>query len=162
MSVELSTKWGYDHGTWTVMRHIFPNADVPLVQLSIDAHLPAPIHYSIGQRLAALREEGYLIIGSGNLVHNLPRYVRDQLDMPPFEWTRTFDARVRELVLAGDHKPLTEYHKLGPEAALAVPTPDHYLPLLYVLGANHKADKVTFPVEGFDGGSMSMLAVKLG
>jgi 4,5-DOPA dioxygenase extradiol len=160
--VALSTDWGFDHGTWTVLRHVFPNADVPVVQLSIDAHLPAAMHFQIGQRLAELREEGVLLIGSGNVVHNLREYVRNQPDMPPFDWNKAFDLRVRQLLHAGDYQPLIAYEKLGIEARRAVPTPDHYLPLLYVLGSSVKADHLSFPTGGFDGGSMSMMSVRLG
>jgi len=159
--VELSTRWGFDHGTWTVLRHVFPQADVPIVQLSIDAHLPAPFHYDLGQRLAPLREENVMIIGSGNIVHNLMQYHRNQPDFGPFDWAKRFDSRVRSLLMEGDHKMLANYASLGPDALLAVPTPDHYLPLLYVLGAHAKQDKVDFPIGGIDGGSMSMLTVKL-
>jgi 4,5-DOPA dioxygenase extradiol len=160
--VELSSKWGFDHGTWTVMRHVFPEADVPIVQLSIDAHLPSQFHYQLGQRLAPLREEGVMIIGSGNVVHNLARYVRNQPLFQPFDWAKRFESRVKSLLVEGEHKPLAEYSTLGPDVLLAVPTPDHYLPLLYVLGAHAKQDKIEMPISGIDGGSMSMLTVKLG
>ena len=159
--VDLSTKWGFDHGTWTVMRHVFPLADVPIVQLSIDAHLAPQFHYQIGQRLAPLREEGIMIVGSGNVVHNQAQFVRNQPTLEAYDWARIFDARLRDLLMAGDHKSLAAYESLGAESKLAIPTPDHYLPLLYVLGASHKQDKVRFPIRGIDGGSMSMLTVKL-
>ena len=101
-----------------------------------------------------------MVIGSGNIVHNLARYVRSPL-FQPFDWAKRFESRVKSLVVEGDHKPLAEYSSLGPDALLAVPTPDHYLPLLYVLGAQTKQDKIEMPISGIDGGSMSMLTVKL-
>lgn len=161
VKVDLSENWGYDHGTWTVLRHVYPRADVPVVQLSIDGTKPAEFHYEIGKRLAPLRDQGVLIVGSGNLVHNLPMYVRNQPDLK-FDWAVKFDARARELMQAKDYETLLRYERLGKEAALSIPTPDHYLPLLYVLGAADKKEVVQFPVEGFDGGSMSMRAVQIG
>jgi len=154
--------WGLDHGTWSVLRHVFPAADVPVVQLSIDATQPPAFHYELGRRLRPLRDEGVLLIGSGNVVHNLHAYAWKNPKVEPFDWTLRFDARVRELVAQGNHAALVDYPALGPDAALAIPTPDHYLPLLYVLGASDAGEPVAFPVEGFDGGSMSMLALRFG
>ncbi|TAM10246.1 MAG: 4,5-DOPA dioxygenase extradiol [Nevskiaceae bacterium] len=155
-------EWGLDHGTWSVLRHVFPAADVPVVQLAIDATQPLAFHYELGRRLRPLRDEGVLVIGSGNVVHNLRAYVWDNQPAEPFDWALRFDARVRELVVQGDHAALVDYPALGPDAALAIPTPDHYLPLLYVLGASHAGEAVTFPVEGIEGGSMSMLSIQWG
>jgi len=156
-------EWGLDHGSWSVLRHLYPKADVPVVQLSIDENQPASFHYDIGERLAPLREEGILIIGSGNLVHNLHAYAWGQHTAEPYEWAVSFERRVRDLLLSGESKPLIGYeNELGKEAMLAVPTPDHYLPLLYVIGTRTESDPVSFPVEGVDGGSISMLTVRLG
>jgi 4,5-DOPA dioxygenase extradiol len=161
--VRLDDRWGLDHGTWSVLRHVYPQADVPIVQLSIDETQPPSFHYEIGKRLAPLREEGVLIIGSGNVVHNLHAYAWGRHAQQPYDWTVAFEKRVRELLLADEHVPLVNYeNKLGSEAVLAVPTPDHYLPLLYVLGSRAPGDSVAFPVEGVDGGSISMLAVQIG
>jgi 4,5-DOPA dioxygenase extradiol len=154
--------WGLDHGTWSVLVHVFPKADVPVVQLSIDETREARFHYELGRRLAPLRDEGVLLMGSGNLVHNLHAYAWGRHPVEPFDWTLRFEKKARELILAGDHEPLVEYESLGPDALLAAPTPDHYLPLLYVLGARHEDDEVSFPEEGIDGGSISMLTVRLG
>ena len=163
LSVRRDESWGLDHGTWSVLCHVYPDADVPVVQLSIDENQPASFHYEIGQRIAALREEGILIIGSGNLVHNLHAYAWGQHTAEPYDWAVSFERRVRELVLSGETRPLIGYeHRLGKEAMLAVPTPDHYLPLLYVIGTRTQSDPVSFPAEGVDGGSISMLAVRLG
>jgi 4,5-DOPA dioxygenase extradiol len=154
---------GLDHGTWSVLLHVYPQANIPVVQLSIDETQPPSFHYEIGKRLAPLREEGILILGSGNLVHNLLAYAWGKHAPEPYDWAVSFESRVRELLLAGEYKPLVNYeHQLGNEAELAVPTPDHYLPLLYVAGTRTSSEPVTFPVEGVDDGSVSMLAVKVG
>src|ERR1700693_4850696 len=163
LEVTLDKSWGLDHGTWSVLRHVYPDADIPVVQLSIDENRPASFHFEIGRKLAPLREEGILILGSGNLVHNLHAYAWGRHAPEPYDWAISFETRVRQLLLAGEYKPLVNYeHQLGSEAELAVPTPDHYLPLLYVAGTRTSSDPVTFPVEGVDGGSVSMLAVQVG
>jgi hypothetical protein len=161
--VRRDDRWGLDHGTWSVLLHVYPQANIPVVQLSIDETQPPSFHYEIGQRLAQLREEGILILGSGNLVHNLHAYAWGRHAPEPYDWAVSFESRVRELLLAGEYKPLVNYERhLGSEAELAVPTPDHYLPLLYVAGTRASSEPVTFPVEGVDGGSVSMLAVQGG
>jgi 4,5-DOPA dioxygenase extradiol len=162
VSVRLDEEWGLDHGTWSVLRHVFPKADVPVVQLSIDETQPAAFHYRIGRQLAPLRDEGVLIIGSGNLVHNLHTYAWGHRHVEPFDWAVRFEKKVCELLLAGEDGPLIEYEKLGRDANLSAPTPDHYLPLMYLIALRRKGDPVGFPVEGFDGGSISMLAVQVG
>jgi 4,5-DOPA dioxygenase extradiol len=154
--------WGLDHGTWSVLCHVYPDADIPVVQLSIDETRPASYHYDIGRRLAALRDEGVLLIGSGNLVHNLHSYAWGRHLPEPYDWARRFEAKARALILANDCEPLIHYETLGRDAALSVPTPEHFLPLLYILGARRERDTVNFPVEGVDGGSISMLALQIG
>lgn len=161
-SVELDERWGLDHGTWSVLCHVFPRAEVPVVQLSIDERQQPEFHYEIGKRLAPLREEGVLIMGSGNLVHNLHTYAWGREVVDPFDWAIRFEQQAREFLLEGNDAPLVAYETLGRDAHLSAPTPDHYLPLLYVMGARHEDDSVTFPVEGIDGGSVSMLTVKIG
>jgi 4,5-DOPA dioxygenase extradiol len=156
------TGWGLDHGTWSVLCHVFPDADIPVVQLSINENESAEFHYHLARSLFPLRDEGVLIVGSGNLVHNLHAYAWGKHDVEPFDWAVRFESLARELILSGDHAPLVAYETLGRDAMLSVPTPDHYLPLLYILGLQSKDDAVTFPVEGFDGGSISMLSVKIG
>lgn len=162
LDVAADQSWGLDHGTWSVLCHVFPDADVPVVQLSIDETKPAAFHYAIGQRLSPLRDEGILIIGSGDIVHNLHAYAWGRHSVEPYDWALRFEGKARELIVAGNHDPLVNYEALGRDAHLAAPTPDHYLPLLYVLGASAKGERVTFPVEGIDGGSVSMLAVQFG
>lgn len=154
--------WGLDHGTWSLLVHLLPAADVPVVQLSIDEGQPPEFHLEAGRRLAPLRDEGVLILGSGNLVHNLHTYAWGRPGAEPFDWALTFESRVRERMLAGDHAALAAYSRLGPEARLSVPTPEHYLPLLYAAGARGEGEPVSFPVEGIDGGSVSMLTILIG
>lgn len=154
--------WGLDHGTWSVLCHVFPDADIPVVQLSINEAEPAAFHYQLAQRLGPLRDEGVLVIGSGNLVHNLHTYAWGNQTREPFDWALRFEEKARELMTAGDHAPLVTYEELGRDAMLSAPTPDHYLPLLYVLAVERPGEKVTFPVSGFDGGSISMTSVMIG
>lgn len=155
-------EWGLDHGTWSVLVHVFPGADVPVVQLSIDETQPASFHYDLGRKLAPLRDEGVLLMGSGNLVHNLHAYGWGRHVPEPYDWAVRFEQSAREWMRIGDHAPLIGYEHLGRDAMLSAPTPDHYLPLLYVLGAQQEGDAVTFPVDGVDGGSVSMLTVQVG
>jgi 4,5-DOPA dioxygenase extradiol len=160
--VQFSQDWGLDHGTWSVLRHLYPDADIPVVQLSIDESQPALFHYELGRKLAPLREEGVLIAGSGNLVHNLHAYAWGRHLPDPYDWAVRFEKDARELMLAGDHMRLIQYEALGRDALLSIPTPDHYLPLLYVIGARQQGEPVIFPVEGMDGGSISMLTAQVG
>lgn len=162
LSVSLDEGWGLDHGTWAVLCHVFPEADIPIVQLSIDTRQPPQFHYEIGKGLALLREEGILVIGSGNIVHNLHAYAWGNPTASPFDWAVRFENHVRELLLTSDDAPLIAYERLGRDAMLSIPTPEHYLPLLYVLGLRRKNEQVSFPVQGVDGGSVSMLAVQIG
>jgi 4,5-DOPA dioxygenase extradiol len=162
ISVTPDEEWGLDHGTWTVLRHMFPQAGIPVVQLAIDRRQPAKFHFEIGKRLAPLRDEGVLIVGSGNLVHNLHAYAWGRHAAEPYEWAVRFEEKARKLLIAGDDGPLIAYETLGRDADLSIPTPDHYLPLMYVIALRREGDAIRFPVEGVDGGSMSMLAVRIG
>ncbi len=154
--------WGLDHGTWSVLCRLFPDADIPVVQLSIDETQEPAFHYEVGKCLTPLRDEGILVIGSGNLVHNLHTYAWGRHPVEPFDWALRFEKQARDLLAADDVEPLIDYESLGRDAMLSVPTPDHYLPLLYVLGVRRAGDRVSFPVEGVDGGSISMLSVEIG
>ena len=160
--VTLDESWGLDHGTWSVLSHVFPHADIPVAQLSIDETREPQFHYEVGKRLAPLRDEGVLVIGSGNIVHNLHTYAWGKHEVEPFDWAVRFETRARELLLRGEDGPLVNYESLGRDALLSAPTPDHYLPLLYVIALRRAGEKVSFPVEGFDGGSISMLTVQIG
>lgn len=159
--VGLDWEWGLDHGTWSVLHHMFPAADIPVVQLSIDLRQPPSFHYALGKQLAPLRDEGVLLFGSGNIVHNLEAYQWDRPDVEPFPWAVRFEENVRKHLRDGRERELVDYSSMGPDARLSIPTPDHYLPLLYVLGSERVGEGVSFPVDGFDGGSMSMLCVRL-
>jgi 4,5-DOPA dioxygenase extradiol len=160
--VELDQRWGLDHGTWSVLVHMYPDAAVPVVQLGIDETLTPRQHYDLAGRLQVLRDEGVLIFGSGNVVHNLHTYAWGRRPVEPYDWAVRFESTLRELIKAGQFASLVAYETLGEDAALAIPTPEHYLPLLYVLAQCRDDEPVTFPVEGFDGGSVSMLGVRIG
>jgi 4,5-DOPA dioxygenase extradiol len=155
-------EWGLDHGTWSVLVHAYPKADVPVVQLSIDETLTAEEHYDLARRLAPLRDEEVLVVGSGNVVHNLHAYAWGRHPAEPLEWGVRFEERLREALVAGDDAPVVGYESLGRDAMLSAPTPEHFLPLVYVAALRRAGDEVTFPVEGFDGGSISMLSVRIG
>jgi 4,5-DOPA dioxygenase extradiol len=162
LAVDLDHAWGLDHGTWSVLRHVYSTADIPVLQLSIDETQPAAFHFEVGTRLGPLRDEGILIMGSGNLVHNLHTYAWGRQIPEPFDWAVRFETAAKNLMVNGDFEPLINYESLGRDALLSIPTPDHYLPLLYVLGTRRKNEAITFPVDGVDGGSISMLAVQVG
>lgn len=159
----LRTDWGLDHGTWSVLLHAWPAADVPVVQLSIDGRLSPAEHLEIGRRIAPLRDEGVLVLGSGNVTHNL-RHAFSAMrsgDRATPEWARSFDEGVAAALASHDLAALGRALE-GDAGRLAHPTPDHYLPLLYVAGASDAKDPVRFPVTGFDLGSLSMRSVILG
>jgi len=161
VNAEHDSSWGFDHGTWSVLAHAFPRADIPLVQLSIDATQPPKFHYELGARLAPLRDDGVLIIGSGNVVHHL-RLRRWREGAQPYDWAVEFDQRVRDCLAGRDHEQLFNLDGMGEAARLSVPTPDHYLPLLYVIGLQEKTDNAEFAVDGIERGSIGMLSVSIG
>ncbi|MBX3610951.1 MAG: 4,5-DOPA dioxygenase extradiol [Hydrogenophaga sp.] len=162
-----SDDWGLDHGTWTVLHHLIPKAEVPTFQLSIDYSAPGAVHHALGRELAALRDRGVLIVGSGNIVHNLRATVRNA---PPSAagatpWARDFDAAVRDALADRsfqNEQRLMQYERLGAGAAMAVPTPDHYWPFLYALGASDPREKLTTTYEGFHAGTLSMRCLQWG
>ncbi|QDY43057.1 4,5-DOPA dioxygenase extradiol [Candidatus Pantoea soli] len=163
LPVQADQTWGFDHGAWGVLARIYPEADIPLVQLSIDGSQPAAWHFEQGRQLAALRDEGVMIIASGNVVHNL-RMLRWQGADSVYPWAESFNQFVRDNLdfygTAAQH-PLVNYQQ-HEAALLANPTPEHYLPLLYILGARREEDAVTIPVEGMEMGAISMLSVQAG
>jgi 4,5-DOPA dioxygenase extradiol len=155
----LDQSWGLDHGAWSVLCRMFPDADIPVVQLSLDRRRDAAAHYELGRELRALREDGVLILGSGNIVHNLGVMVwRDAA----FDWALEFDAKVADFIRAGDHHAVIHYERHGRPAEMAVNTAEHYLPLLYVLGAQHEGEPVAFFADKVWGGSLSMRSVRIG
>jgi 4,5-DOPA dioxygenase extradiol len=152
--------WGLDHGTWTVLKRMFPKADVPVIQMSLDANIEPQKHYDLGQQLKALREEGVLIIGSGNIVHNL-RMAR--LDMPTaYSWATEFDQRVANWIQQNDHDPIIHFEKGDQAAALAINSAEHYVPLLYSLALKDENEPVSFFADKVMGGSLSMRSVRIG
>jgi 4,5-DOPA dioxygenase extradiol len=155
------SEWGLDHGAWSVLRHLYPKADVPVVQLGIDYGASARRHFELGEKLRPLREKGIMIIGSGNIVHNLRRISFDE-DAAPEPWAVEFDAWVKQRLEKRDFESLLGDLAAAPSGALSVPTPDHYDPLLYVLGASDERDNMRFEVEGIQNGSISMRSVSFG
>jgi 4,5-DOPA dioxygenase extradiol len=158
--VRHANDWGFDHGTWAVLRHTYPSAQVPIVQLSIDRRQEPHFHYELGRCLAVLRDEGVLLAGSGDVVHNLRAMHRDGGN-EPYDWALRFQSTVKAAITSRQHQALIDWPALGADARLAIPTAEHWLPLLYVLGAQHDNDQVSFFTEAIELGSISMLGVVL-
>ena len=158
--VHLDSHRGLDHGAWGVLQPMYPEADIPVAQLSLSTLHPGAWHYDLARQLSPLRDEGVLVVGSGNIVHNL-RLWRPKMT-EPYDWALRFDEDIAERIAEGHHEGMLGYETLGPDAHLAIPSPEHYLPLLYVLAQHHEHEPISFPVEGFDGGSISMIAVQVG
>ena len=163
-AVELDHDWGLDHGTWSVVKQMYPNADIPVLQLSIDYYKPAAYHYELAKQLLSLRKKGVLIIGSGNMVHNLRMVAWDKLNEPEygFNWALEMNDVFKNKISNGFHKELIQYEKLHKAATLAIPSPDHYYPLLYILALQTDNDKVEFFNDKAVGGSLTMTSVKIG
>ena len=160
-NVELDHDWGLDHGTWTIVRHMYPDAQIPVLQLSIDYTKGPQYHYDMAKEIYALRKKGVLIIGSGNMVHNLRMVAWDKMNEPDYgyDWALQMNDTFKQLISDGDYKPLIHYESLGAEARLAIPTPEHYLPLLYSLGLKGSKDKVSFFNDKAVAGSLTMTSV---
>lgn len=148
-------EWGLDHGTWSVLRHMYPKADVPVLQLSIDLSQPAEYHFDLGQQLSQLRDKGVLLLGSGNVVHNL-RQIRWEPNAKPYDWAVEFDNWFKQKLLSRDFKALIKDFHNSTAGQLSVPTLDHYLPLHYILGAANETDELKFEFEELQNGSISM------
>jgi len=159
--VEFDNQWGLDHGCWSVLKHLYPAADIPVIQLSMDYTKPAQWHYELAQELAVLRKKGVLIIGSGNMVHNL-RLIDWRHPSGAFDWAEEMNETFKQNILNGNSKQLINYTSLGMPAALAIPTPEHFLPLLYVLGLREKQETVTIFNDKTVMGSISMTSLKIG
>ncbi len=163
--IDLTNNWGLDHGAWCVLRRMYPAADIPVTQLSLSRALNYRQHFELGQKLKPLRDEGVLILGSGNLVHNLG-VIKWQVDAPPFDWAKKFDSILREKLLARDLpfflNPEGETAAMAELAHLSIPTLEHYLPALYVLGASDASDQLEFVYEGLQNASISMRSFMLG
>ena len=161
-----TSEWGLDHGTWSVLAHVYPKADIPVVQLSIDGTQPAQFHYDLGKRLAPLRDESVLIFGTGNVVHNLGVMQRaagrsGNSGEGGYDWAQRFNTFAREALTTRHDQALVDFASQGRDAQLSIPTPEHYLPLLYVLGAAG-SDAVTIENDGLEMGSISMLSASFG
>jgi 4,5-DOPA dioxygenase extradiol len=160
--IGLDTRWGLDHGAWSVIKHLYPAADIPIVEMSLDHTRDPQFHYQLGAELAALREKGVLIVGSGNMVHNLRMVAWDKLDDPfAYDWALEADAAMKQLILAGDYRPLIDFRSRGRAFDLAIPTPEHYLPLLYILALQRKGETVHFFNDAPVGGSLTMTSLKI-
>jgi 4,5-DOPA dioxygenase extradiol len=162
--VELDHDWGLDHGAWSVVRRMYPEAKIPVLQLSIDFTKAPQYHYDLAKELYGLRKKGVLIIGSGNMVHNLRMVSWAKMDTSGYgyDWALTMNDRFKRLIAEGDHDRLIHYENLGPEAKLAIPTPEHYLPLLYSLGLKGDREPVSFFNDKAVAGSLTMTSLKIG
>jgi 4,5-DOPA dioxygenase extradiol len=161
--VELNHDWGLDHGAWSVVRRMYPEAKIPVLQLSIDYTKPPQYHYDLAKELYSLRKKGVLIMGSGNMVHNLRMISWQNMNNAGFgyDWALTMNDRFKQIISSGDYHPLINYEKLGTEARLAIPTPEHYLPLLYSLGLKNNKDEISFFNDKAVAGSLTMTSVKI-
>jgi len=162
--IGLDEGWGLDHGTWSVLKHMYPAADIPVIQLSIDYTKPPQYHYDLGKMLASLRENGVLIMGSGNLVHNLRMVDWDKLNEPGYgyEWAIEANEKMKKFILEGDHQSLINYRTQGRSFDLAIPTPEHFLPLLYILGLKKENEIPEFFNDDPVAGSLTMTSLKIG
>jgi 4,5-DOPA dioxygenase extradiol len=162
--VELDHDWGLDHGAWSVVRRMYPEATIPVLQLSIDYTKPPQYHYDLAKELYSLRKKGVLIMGSGNMVHNLRMISWQNMNNAGFgyDWALMMNDKFKQIISSGDYKPLINYETLGAEARLAIPTPEHYLPLLYSLGLRNNKDQISFFNDKAVAGSLTMTSVKIG
>lgn len=161
--IGLDTKWGLDHGAWSVVKHLYPLADIPVIQMSMDYTKPPQYHYDLAKEIAALRKKGVLIIGSGNMVHNLRLLAWDKMnaDNYGFDWAVEANEKMKRHILNGDHAPLINFKSQGKAFDMAIPTPDHFLPLLYTLGLKEEKEKVSLFNDKAIGGSLTMTSVKI-
>lgn len=162
--IGLDQKWGLDHGAWSVIKHLYPDADIPVIQMSLDYTKSPAYHYQLARELSKLREKGVLIVGSGNMVHNLKRVAWDKLNTEDFgfDWAIEANTKMKELILDRNHQPLIAYSSLGKAFQLAIPTPEHYLPLLYSLALSGEKEKIELFNDKAVAGSLTMTSVKIG
>jgi 4,5-DOPA dioxygenase extradiol len=161
--VGLDEKWGLDHGAWSVLKHLYPNADVPVIQLSIDYTKGPQYHFELAKELSILREKGILIVGSGNMVHNLSRVAWNKLNETfAYDWAIEADEKMKSYLLSGDFQKLIDYKNQGKAFELAIPSPEHYLPLIYALGFKNKEEKIRIFNDKPIAGSLTMTSVKIG
>lgn len=162
MPVAIDQGWGLDHGTWSVLVHAYPDADIPVVQLGMDVTKTPAEHWAVGQALRPLRDEGVLIMGTGNIVHNLPKMDWANPAAPPYHWAARFNGEMLEAVAADQPQRVIDFEQLGEDAALSVPTPDHFWPLLYVLGARHPGETARFKPDFIHHKSLGMTSILIG
>lgn len=160
--VALDHDWGLDHGAWTILKHMFPEANIPVLQLSIDYNKSPKAHYELAGELYQLRRKGVLIMGSGNMVHNLRMVNWDMMQGGGYDWAMDINDQFKSMIMNGDHQPLMNYQNLGAAALLAIPTPEHYLPLLYTLGLQNGKEEVSLFNDKAIGGSLTMTSVRVG
>lgn len=162
--VVLDKQWGLDHGCWSVIKHMYPEADVPVLQMSLDFRKPPLYHYELAKELEPLRSRGVLILGSGNIVHNLGMVAWDKADEQEygFDWAVEANEKMKDLILSGDHQPLIDYKAQGRSFNLAVPTPEHFLPLLYILALQKKGEMISIFNDKPVMGSLTMTSLKIG
>jgi 4,5-DOPA dioxygenase extradiol len=162
-TIGMDESWGLDHGAWSVIKHMYPDANVPVVQMSIDYTKPASYHYQLAKELSALRQKGVLIIGSGNMVHNLRMVAWDKMNTPDyaFDWAQEASQTIKKSILSGDHAPLINYTRGGNAMKLAIPTPEHFLPLLYILALQEQNEEPLLFNDQAVAGSLTMTSVKI-
>lgn len=162
-NVGLDDKWGLDHGAWSVIKHLYPNADIPVIQMSIDYTQPAKYHYELAKELNGLRTKGVLIVGSGNMVHNLRMVSWKRLnEVYAYDWTIEANEKMKHFIVNEDHKSLIDFKSQGKAFELAIPTPEHYMPLIYTLALKTKNEEITIFNDKPVGGSLTMTSVKIG
>lgn len=160
--IGLDDKWGLDHGAWSVIKHLYPNADIPVIQMSIDYSQPAKYHYELAKEISSLRKKGVLIIGSGNMVHNLGLVAWNKLnEQYAFDWAIEANEKMKSYILSGDHQKLIDFKSQGRAFDLAIPTPEHYMPLIYALALKEENEKITLFNDKPVGGSLSMTSLKI-
>lgn len=160
--VGLDHDWGLDHGAWTVVRHMYPTANIPVLQLSIDYTKDAAYHYNLAKELYELRKRGVLILGSGNMVHNLRMMSWEMIHGGGYDWALEMNDTFKHMIINREHQQLADYKNLGREAMLAIPTPEHYLPLMYTLGLQNTHEDVSLFNDKAVGGSLTMTSVRIG
>lgn len=162
VDVKEDLQWGLDHGCWSVMRHVFPNADIPVFEMSIDYYKPMQYHYDLAKQLQKLRQKSVLIVGSGNITHNLRMVDMSDINLNPTDWALEFDTAVKKYIDNGNHQELIDYKNLGRASNLSVPEPSHYIPLIYTMALQNNNEAISYFYEGFHYGSLSMRCLKIG
>lgn len=162
-AIESDYQWGLDHGSWSVIKHLYPLADIPVLQLSLNVNMKPADHYALAQQLKPLRDRGVLIIGSGNMIHNLGMVAWDKLATSyAYDWAIDLDKKFKQSISTGDHAALINYSQFGKDVSYAIPTAEHYLPLLYTLGVSDRNEPIQYFNDAQIGGSLSMLSIKIG